>query len=290
MNRIACGTILAAVLGWALPFTLGGSARAEAALLINEVLADPPAAIGDANGDGVVDVREDEFVELVNTASDPVPLVGWTVWDGVGIRHTFGDTASISGYGFFVIFGGGLPMGFSGFVDVASSGALGLNNNGDTIALFGSTGTLVDTFSYGIEGGRDASLTRWPDATGPFVLHTSAGSLPFSPGTTVDGRTSLTPSHGEELIIPEPLSLLTFGPGFLTLILLMRRRPRRLRKKTLLRSGLGALGLGVDTRSTVGTMGTYPEPRTLSPELTGVFQHGAVSAMTVSKRDCHFLL
>ena len=52
--------------------------RAGAVLLINEVLADPPALIGDANRDGTISATQDEFVELVNTGSDPVPL-GWSV-------------------------------------------------------------------------------------------------------------------------------------------------------------------------------------------------------------------
>src|SRR3989338_10229504 len=59
--------------------------NAEAVILINEVLADPSALIGDANGDGVISTTQDEFVELVNTGADPTPLASWTLWDLTGI-------------------------------------------------------------------------------------------------------------------------------------------------------------------------------------------------------------
>ena len=80
-----------------------GHHRADAVILINEVLADPPAIIGDANGDGIVSSTQDEFIELVNTASSAVSLDGWTVADLIGIRHTFAAGDAIPGLGFFVL-------------------------------------------------------------------------------------------------------------------------------------------------------------------------------------------
>ena len=163
------------------------SPQAEAAILINEVLADPA---GDANGDGSVHSTRDEFVELVNTGPTSVPLSHWTLSDLVQVRHVFAEDTLISGRGFFVVFGGGTPQGFMDFA-TASSGGLGLNNPGDTLTLRDASASLIDSFAYGPEGGMDVSLARSPDATGGFVQHSSVSSLAFSPGTTVSGLPTL---------------------------------------------------------------------------------------------------
>ena len=170
--------------------------RVEAAIVINEVLADPA---GDANGDGSVHSTRDEFVELVNTDPTSVSLANWTLSDLVQVRHVFADAASISDRGFFVVFGGGAPQGFTDFA-TASSGGLGLNNPGDTVTLRDASASLIDSFTYGPEGGMDVSLTRSPDATGSFVQHSSISSLTFSPGTTTDGLAALP-----ALEVPEPV-------------------------------------------------------------------------------------
>jgi len=103
-----------------------------------------------------------------------------------------------------VVFGGGSPTGaFGGMtVQTASTGALGLNNSGDSVLL--ADGAIEQAAeSYGSEGGQNQSLTRDPDLTGGFVLHTLAtgsGGTLFSPGTRVDG----TPFDGCEAPPPPP--------------------------------------------------------------------------------------
>lgn len=204
--------------------TIGfGPPRAEAVIVINEVLADPPAASGDANHDGVVSATQDEFIELANTGADSVSLAAWSLSDAIQARHVFSPASSIPGYGFAVVFGGGTPQGFAN-ATVASTGGLSLNNSGDTVTLFNNASSSIAVFTYGSEGGRDVSLTRAPDGNGPFVLHSSVSSRLFSPGTTADGLTSLPHSNSDPIAdpvrpppipadpaLPEPSSLFLAG-------------------------------------------------------------------------------
>lgn len=172
-------------------------------LVINEILADPAADLpGDANGDGVRDSSQDEFVELVNIGAAPLDISGWTLSDGFGLRHTFPANTVLNANQALVVFGGDTPTGSFGgaLVQVASTGSLGLNNSGDTVTLNdGVQDVLSET--YGGEGGNNQSLTRDPDTTGGFVQHSSAnnanGAL-FSPGTLIDG----TPFSGNAIPLP----------------------------------------------------------------------------------------
>lgn len=163
------------------------------AIVINEILADPDAAFGDANGDGILNTTQDEFVEIVNNEPSSLNIGGWTLSDGFGVRHTFPANTVIPASCSIVVFAGGAPTGTFGhsLVQVSSTGQLGLNNTGDTVIL--NNGTVnVASYTYGPEGGDDQSLTRDPDVTGadPLVKHSTAtgsGGALQSPGTKIDG-------------------------------------------------------------------------------------------------------
>jgi hypothetical protein len=160
--------------------------------VINEILADPDASLGDANGDGSVNTSEDEFVELINNSDSSIDISGWTLSDGFGIRHTFANSTVIPANNAVVVFGGGTPTGSFGgaSVVVATTGSLGLNNSGDTITLDNGSDAEVVAYTYGSEGGDNQSITRDPDITGSFVKHSLAsgsGGALFSPGNNANG-------------------------------------------------------------------------------------------------------
>ena len=157
------------------------------AFTFNEVHADPAdGGSGDANGDGTRDGSEDEFVEIVNTSGAEVDISGYTLSDAVTVRHTFDANTTVPAGGAVVVFGGGTLAGTFGGATVAtaSTGLLGLNNNGDTVTLADADGAAVAAVTYGGEGGNDQALARDPDLTGGFVLHSTIASNPvlFSPG------------------------------------------------------------------------------------------------------------
>ncbi len=156
-------------------------------MIINEVLADPPPLIeGDANGDGIRDSYDDEFIELINNSVFPINISNWTLSDSDKVRHTFPIGTLIQpGYA-IVIFGGDSIKGdFGGaLVQVANGGThLNLNNKGDQITLKNGIDTIA-VFTYGNEGDDGQSLARNPDLTGSFARHDliATNVRKFSPG------------------------------------------------------------------------------------------------------------
>jgi hypothetical protein len=199
-------------------------------LIINEVLFDPAGALatdleGDANGDGTRDSAQDEFIEFYNNSNAPLDISGYKVYDASGLtntapRHIFPAATIIPANSFLVLFGGGTPTGTFGgsLVQVASEGALpenrelNLNNAGDVITVLNTSDEVVltyDSSATGINHGSNESVTRSPDLTGSFVLHTTANAaFIFSPGLKVDGTTlSLNDNNLNTIgIYPNPIS------------------------------------------------------------------------------------
>ncbi len=183
-------------------------------LVINELHFDPAGDItGDANGDGIRDNLEDEFLEFFNNSGVVLDLSGYTISDAAQLRHTFPASTIVPPNGVIVVFGGGTPTGTFGgaIVQTASEGNLALNNAGDVVTLRNPNNQIALLFAsndVGISFGQDQSVTRNPDITGDFVLHTDANSaLLYSPGLRVDGST-LSTLNFEQLgvkIYPNPV-------------------------------------------------------------------------------------
>jgi hypothetical protein len=201
-----------------------GADDGEAAVIINEFLADPPSGIlGDVNRDGVRDSSQDEFVELLNTGSKNQDISFWSLWDNSALRHQFPALTVLAPWESLVVFGGGHADLFD-LAFAASTGTLSLNNSGDGIVLKNSLGSIVDQVLYGSNADRDQSLTRYPLESGTFRLHTevSDSALPFSPGKDTTGQ-----PFKNLLSVPEPSSGLLLGLG---LLLCDRYRRARLSK------------------------------------------------------------
>ncbi len=157
------------------------------ALMINEILADPPAGY-DASGDGVASTTGDEFVELVNTGGAALDLSGATISDTVGVRVTLPAGTVLPPGGALVVFGGGAVGAVPAGVQTVSLGTLALNNTGDKVTV-AKAGAVLATASYGAEAGQDQSLVRATerDAASALVRHKTRASAPASPGRRADG-------------------------------------------------------------------------------------------------------
>jgi hypothetical protein len=208
------------VISNAVPFTV------LASIGINEYLADPPdGAAGDANGDGVRDSADDEFVEIMNRTDAPVDIGNFAISDADAQRFVFPAGTLVPAGEVAVVFGGGNPQGDFGNAGanglVFASHGLSLNNTGDTITLKDSFGTTLESVTFGsAEGNANQSLNRNPDGGGiNFAPHStipgSAGRL-FSPGALVDGTpftsgpriTSISPTTANQFAAPFELTVL----------------------------------------------------------------------------------
>ena len=187
------------------PVTVMFSGDTARDIVINEFLADPPeGSQGDANHDGTRSASQDEFIELFNSTPNDIDIGGYQLVTRGGsgtsdvLRHTFAAGMILRSCTAIVVFGGGNPdpldpvFGVSQIV-TASTGGLSLSNTSGLITLRNASGDIVNFLAFGGSTGLDAdenqSLTRAPDITGAFALHSAAsdGARSFSPGTQLTG-------------------------------------------------------------------------------------------------------
>ena len=121
-------------------------------LVINEILADPGNTNSDgnvdgidANNDGTISTSQDEFFELYNNSDETLDISGYTMEDFFAIRHTFPAGTTMQPNEFLVVFSGGTLDDFSGNAQIASSGALGLNNSSDFVTIKNKGSRACDT-------------------------------------------------------------------------------------------------------------------------------------------------
>ena len=157
------------------------------ALIINEVLADPPEGLaGDANRDGQYDPHEDEFIELYNIGPVPISLAGWRLGDAGSLSgyFRFPADAVIEPSSYVVLFGGGDPTEFTipVYTDDGTIGD-GLNDSGESIHLIDDHGHEIAFVSHLTWPDNQSLVLIAPDSS-TYVPHKTVAptKAPFSPG------------------------------------------------------------------------------------------------------------
>jgi endonuclease/exonuclease/phosphatase family metal-dependent hydrolase len=158
----------------------GGTPPSPAKVFINEIRANEPGS--DPAG---------EFVELVNAGGTTADLSGWTISDGVGLRHVFAAGTTIAPGKALVVYGGAIaiPGGFPAVA--ASTGTLALTNGSDSVTLRNASSIQVDAYAYSsaLSSYDGVSMNRNPDVdpTGLFGLHSTLFGSASSPGKRGNG-------------------------------------------------------------------------------------------------------
>lgn len=159
--------------------------------VLNEVMADPAR---DWNGDGAYDFKNDEFVEIVNSGSAAVDLVGYYLGDEAG-NFVYGFTGSLAPGAVAVVLGSASVAWESAHGE--STTGLRLGNDGDTVTLWqvvGGTNVLVDSYTYTtVEAEDDRSSGRSPDGSATWALFDALN--PYS-GSTPPLGNGLAPTPG----------------------------------------------------------------------------------------------
>ncbi len=168
------------------PGPCSGAARATVDnVVLNEVLANPPSGLeGDANGDGVRDPYDDEFVELVNVSDTHVEMEGVSIYVGGRLKYWFEPLCLHPRMG-VVVFGGGSIGPTIRSAAVVSDVRFGMANDGGVVRIVGPEG-LIDEHSYSHAGPQ--SWTLAPDLTGRWAKHHEVAPHPHSAGVCADGR------------------------------------------------------------------------------------------------------
>jgi len=202
-------------------------------IIVNELLADPATdnVLGDANGDGIRDSAQDEFVELANISSEAIDMTGWTLGDDEQISFSFPDGYMMQPGQITVVFGGGDISNVPGYnsdllqtrvfvSDTTDKVGNGFANGGDFFLLLSPDSSYDLYFGYnskynsgpptsdvvaGIDfeirmetaasAKNNNSVTLFPDgdveAADLFVEHNTVSDNQFSPGQTVSGEDAL---------------------------------------------------------------------------------------------------
>ncbi len=155
----------------------------SASLVINEILASVPTD-GDANGDGVRDAYDDEFIELVNTSDESIELNGVRIWVGDTFKFKFEPLCLGPKQG-IVVFGGGSPNLPGDVHVITTERRFGLTNSGNTVTISDDAGIAFQTVEY---GDAKTSWQLWPELYGSsLVPHGDVADLPFTPGRCSNG-------------------------------------------------------------------------------------------------------
>jgi len=195
MKRILMsGTVLVLAVG--LLSCPAATRPAAAQVVINEILADPAR---DWDGDGTVDTRSDEWVEVLNQGSAAVDLAEyWLKDDAAAAPRMQLDGLLVPGA--TAVFFGSDAEAWQDATGLSGS-ALSLNNGGDTVVLLRTVAgsdplatEAVDTVTYLSHTADDDRSSGWDTNQGGWVLYD--GLNPYS-GSLEPGSTGCPPTPGD---------------------------------------------------------------------------------------------
>jgi Lamin Tail Domain len=175
-------------------------------LMLNEILADPQR---DWNGDGLLNSRDDEWVEIVNVGISAVTLDDYRL-AGADTSWRYGFSGGLAPGGVLVVYGN------QSYAWETANGAprfgLRLTNTGGTIGLWrvaSEDTVLVDSYTFlDHEADPDRSTGRLPDGGGLWRVFDALN--PYI-GTTLPLGTGCAPSPGALFLCPTPARPTTWG-------------------------------------------------------------------------------
>lgn len=187
---------------------MGLASASHAQLHLNEILADPGQ---DWNGDGTVDSKLDEWVEVSNIGTTPVDLSKYRISDASAAQsYRFALSGTLAPGQVKVYFGSDV-VAWQAANGVSQLG-LSLNNGGDTVFLYdvtGNTPDVADSYTYAsAEVLDDRSCGRLPNGTGSWVIFD--GLNPYK-GTQPPTPSGCQPSPGTVPNCPTPTHASTWG-------------------------------------------------------------------------------
>jgi hypothetical protein len=175
---------------------------------LNEILGDP---VTDWNGDGNVDSKLDEWVEIVNTGTSAVDLSQYRISDASAAESFRFALEGTIGPGEVKVYYGSDVVAWQAANGVAQFG-LSLNNSGDTVTLYEVNGadiSVADARQYATaEVANDRSTGRMPNGTGDWVIFD--GLNPYT-GSQPPVATGCNPSPGDTVACPTPTQASTWG-------------------------------------------------------------------------------
>ena len=144
------------------PGTFADGSAFGGTLVINEVLPNPS---GTDSGN--------EYVEFFNPGPALVDVSGWSLEDGIRVRHVFPPGSVIAPGAYLVVYDDGDHSDVVGAVN-SSTGTLSLNNGDEVLGLFDADGELRDLVAWTdapdgtalvreIEGDSESDLVVHPD-------------------------------------------------------------------------------------------------------------------------------
>jgi hypothetical protein len=188
--------------------TVAFAPASVAQIRLNEILADPGV---DWDGDGAVDSKLDEWVEIMNVGAQAVDLSTYRISDAAAETDFRFALSGTLGPGEVRVYYGKEVVAWQAANGVSQLG-LSLNNGGDTVFLYHVNGPDIlveDTRVYAAaEVLDDRANGRLPQGSGPWVifdaLNPYKGAQPPTP-------TGCSPSPGQPPSCPTPTHSSTWG-------------------------------------------------------------------------------